>query len=198
MPLDIFQLMTVGEEISDYIGGPDAESLQCSDIHVQNSEFTGFGHNEDNDWSSLTSMFLVKAEFNDGSPSVVAYSYPATLFGTAFGFNSAGLAFSENAVFPKKIYPGFPTRSFVARDLYSSHSLASAIEKLKHTAVASGASFNIGSVKEQAIFNIELNGRLSNVHQVDTNYSHFNMYKHLNVSQYPDISTYARQVSHML
>ena len=64
---------------------PNIEIRISSKATVVNKDFIGYGHNEDNDWSSLTSMYFLKAKFDDGSPDFTAFVYPAMLAGTAFG-----------------------------------------------------------------------------------------------------------------
>lgn len=101
----------------------------CSDVLVQlPSGQVLLGHNEDADANDLNNTYVSSVTSSTGA-SFSAYTYPGQLPGGAFGFNSAGVFFSTNAVFPKDISLAGVPRNFLQRHLLDSSSVQDALTK---------------------------------------------------------------------
>jgi len=142
----------------------------------------------------------VQANFTDGSASYTAYHYPGFIAGNSFGFNSNGISASTNALSPVEVVIGGIGRQFIARDVLNATSLQDAFLKTIVPNRAYGFNINIASITEQRIINIEIAPETFASHEVlllqgntSNNYSHTNLYKILDVLQYPDNSSTARQ-----
>lgn len=131
-------------------------------------------------------------------PTGTQHIYPviilfANFVGFAYGWNSNGIVFSENAVSPTKVVIGGLGDNFLSRDLFSAVSIDDAIQKVSKKNRAYGFSLNIGDLSTLRLFNVEVAADGVGVYEVvKGNYSHTNMYQHLDVSQYPDPSSIAR------
>jgi hypothetical protein len=80
------------------------------------------------------------------------------------------------------------------RDALTSKTIDEAIARSTPDGRAYGYSINIGSASELRVVNLEVSPDVYAVWEVDVgNYSHFNMYKNLQVSQLQDTSTIHRQ-----
>ena len=64
------------------------------------------GHNEDGGVSDLNTVYFVRAVIRNSGKVVENFTvlcYAGELCGNAFGFNSLGLVFTVNALFPKDV-----------------------------------------------------------------------------------------------
>lgn len=209
----LFMLMFEDElgtfvEAGDVSRGADA----CSDVHLNSAGATILGHNEDSYYAVGEGIVLMDAtiEANERHEeySFVALQYPGYLPGVAFGFNSHHIAISCNGLFPVQASPTGLGSSWIARDLLGSVSLADAIGRARVQAPACGHSFNLLSFRSEdaqthVLTNIEIYTNGSTMLQIYAGESqpplvdegvffHFNMYRHTDVAQYPDISSIAR------
>jgi len=120
-----------------------------------------------------------------------SYFYPGYLPGLMYGWNQY-LTFSENAVFPVHINVGGLGDNLIGRDLLNAVSLQDAVSRAGVENRACGISINIGIINNGFIANIEFSADNISVYWIQGNYSHTNMYKHLNVDQYSDESSIHR------
>eukprot|EP01089_Gocevia_fonbrunei_P021705 TRINITY_DN8523_c0_g1_i2.p1 TRINITY_DN8523_c0_g1~~TRINITY_DN8523_c0_g1_i2.p1 ORF type:complete len:338 (-),score=64.81 TRINITY_DN8523_c0_g1_i2:75-1088(-) len=198
VPLSTIWLLNIQADLTailnrDQIGHPnDPES--CTDVMVSTSTDYLMGHNEDADAVVKQYAYLVTANFKGEPVSYTAYNYPGALAGNAFGFNSAGMVFSINALFPKKVQTTGIARQFIARAIYQAKSLDEVFHLLTSTKDrCTGFSLNVGSIHQSTIVNIEVGpGDLMGHHVVRGNYSHQNLYRYLPLSQHTSNSSEAR------
>jgi len=146
------------------------------------------GHNEDAEPDIKKYGYLLRVNNRHTNLTFTAYTYPGILSGNAWGFNNKGMVFSCNALFPETYLNGIP-RNIITRDVYDSHNFKEAIHKLSANKKATGFSFNLGSIEEKKLANIEVAPESINVMPVNTNYSHFNNYLRLKIKQHFDISS---------
>jgi len=170
-------------------------SKSCSDIFVKHRFDIGFGHNEDASPAIKNTAYLVTIKVEGGdSAKFMAYNYPGLLPGNAWGFNEHSVIFTCNEIDDWAVLIGGIGRNFVTRDLFNSKNLEDAIARVANIPNrATGWSLNLGSIKESKQYNVEIApGSELSVWEVKQNYSHFNMYRHLNVSDYTDESSVHR------
>jgi len=203
VPFHILFLVNLAEEIESIIPFSNKRfketggSTACTDIMVLTPNVHMIGHNEDNEpvvkrYSFMVNVTIVD-KFNNILTHFTAYNYPGYLAGNAWGFNSQ-VVFSTNAVSPRNLTLGGIARNFINRNIYESSSIDDAIKRIAQISNrASGFSLNIGQIGTKTIANIEVGPNSYSVKYVNESYYHFNMYRHLNISQYDDPSTDHRQ-----
>jgi hypothetical protein len=162
-------------------------------------------HNEDGGRINYGLTYLLEADVVDatvGDHSFTAYCYPGQLPTGAFGFNSFGVFFTTNGLFPKVIDSKAVPRHFVSRKALASPTTGSVIELLERTRVACGFSLNLGSTAEHhRLWNIEtaagddfsvleVSKHLSAADPSVPDYSfHMNEFLRLEAAQTPDPSS---------
>ncbi|PNG99413.1 hypothetical protein TSOC_014809, partial [Tetrabaena socialis] len=132
-----------------------------------------------------------------GHGSWFALTYAGELASTAFGANTAGVAFTLNALYPKEVQlPGLG-RNFLSRRLLDAVSVEEAMRVLQLEGQATGRSVNLISTREPlAVWNVEVGpGGTYDVVQLQDNswYFHANSYLRLPQHQRLDNSSLHRQ-----
>ncbi len=113
-----------------------------------------FSHNEDDEGYNDENTALIKYQYTDHW--VVGYTNAEKLTGCSFGFNSYGMVFSSNFIFPDgEIRTDNPSRFILARSLTHSRSVDDCLERIAAMRVASPFSFNILDSKSGRALNIE-------------------------------------------
>lgn len=125
----------------------------CTTVIVKKNDSVLFCHNEDNKNFTLENTALIK--YNYKNRFVIAYTNAERLAGSAFSYNSYGLAFSCNYIYGGETNLDNLSRYIVVRDLINSKSIDEIIEKLNKTNVASPFSMNILDTKTNDVLNIE-------------------------------------------
>jgi hypothetical protein len=127
---------------------------QCTDVFTNEGPTPAWGHNEDSGIYDQNHTYMVKARIysNDSTDGVlleefVAYTYAGSVAGKAFMWNSHGLLFSCNALFPKMpnfIDPFALPRQIHNRVVLRSASVDQAIQYTTALPSVCGFSLNIG------------------------------------------------------
>jgi hypothetical protein len=177
---------------------------QCSTIFINSDATLSLGHNDDwtQDWR-VTSYFVLAAERLPNATSAHlrwgTWVYPGYLPGNDLSFNSNGVVYSINSLFPRYYLPGGVGTAFVARDLLSSSDLADAQARAAHLGVSSAMSYNLGSWREQRLLELEVDTNGGPAHSACAEVAagitmfHGNQFVVLpNASQFPDKSTAER------
>jgi len=165
-----------------------------------------FGHNEDDDAENCKLSFMIVASFYanddwnklqmgvhvDSDIIITSYVNPGFLLGSTFGFNNYGLAFSGNELGPNDITLGGRGNYFILRDVYSSKSFEMVKSATYVRKRALGFSINVGDLNTKKLYNIEYTNSLIDVLEVIGNYSHQNIYRHLECDQDTDDSSVHR------
>jgi len=156
------------------------------------------GHNEDGDPIFKDYSYLVNATFYDENGNFesqhVAYYYTANLAGQSWGWNSHGIVFTDNTLFPNCVNMGVGD-TFFTRAAYDCSNISCVLNIINAHPRAHGLSFNVGSLAENTIINIEVNPSTLNVYTIAGNYSHENEYKHTpGINQSSDPSSTHRQM----
>ena len=194
----------------------------CSDVYAvdaadsrsgQKSRFA-HGHNEDWPGPIWQYWYWVAYTAAPGADflSCAGQVYPGGLVGWASSWNSYGIYVTQNSLFPTRTRAGGLSSAFAQRHALCGKSSASKgldaiVDAMTSRASStglgwsSGASINMISLRERRMLNVEVHERRHSVHEVamgvasGANYSHFNMYKHLEVgvADVPEPSTVHRQ-----
>merc|ERR1712232_1508292 len=99
----------------------------CSDAMHAGPNSTFLAHNEDGAKLNFNTSYFVTATVLDADGEVItrftAFAYPGVLPSSAFGFNSFGLAFTDNALHPVvRIGPGFVSQALLHRHMLEARS----------------------------------------------------------------------------
>lgn len=124
-------LLNMMDELGPLAHGAKWERVSaCSDLLLQRSDGSvAIAHNEDGGLDNLGATYVVTSSVQGSAASFTAYSYPGELAGGAFGFNTLGVFFSTNAVFPKDISLKGVPRNFLQRYLLDSVNVSDAIHR---------------------------------------------------------------------
>ena len=131
MSVTTVQLLNMMDELGPLAHGAKWERVSaCSDLLLQRSDGSvAIAHNEDGGLDNLGATYVVTSSVQGSAASFTAYSYPGELAGGAFGFNTLGVFFSTNAVFPKDISLKGVPRNFLQRYLLDSVNVSDAIHR---------------------------------------------------------------------
>ena len=126
----------------------------CTTVMMKNAQGEAFlSHNEDERGFFNNNTMLVR--FIYGDHWIVSYINAEQLIGSCFGFNSYGLVFSSNYLFPNHTDSNEISRYIYERYLTSTKSVADARERLQRMKVASPFSFNVVDTNTNEIYNFE-------------------------------------------
>jgi hypothetical protein len=134
----------------------------CSNLFYQDADGNVlFGHNEDGDPTMAgpgVGMVILHVNVNDPEYGdlynyTVGY-YLGMLPGWSFGFNSYGIVFDMNSLYPLQLGRGLGT-AFTSRDVFSAKNIDEAIAKAAPFGASLGISANIGSLDEGVWVNLE-------------------------------------------
>ena len=183
----------------------------CSDVYAV-SEGGGYAHGHNEDWPGPIWQFWYFVAYTAAPgaefESCAGMVYPGGLVGWAGTWNAHGVYLTQNSLFPRKTLEGGLSSAFMQRNaLCGTATAGKGLDAIigamtaPHAGVgwSSGASVNLVSLHERRMANVEVHEARHSVHEVRmdgaANYSHFNMYKHLEVgvADGPENSTLHRQ-----
>lgn len=213
VPLDTLLALSFQDELYvEYIRSVAPQSLKekadgCSNFFYQDaSGHIVYGHNEDGDPTMDRGMVTLHISLKD--PFYNSYYnytiggyYLGMLASWTFGFNSYGMVIDMNSVYPLAPDVGQGT-SWSSRDVFSAKNMADAIAKAAPSESTLGASFNIGSLKEQVWINLE--GGPSGLKKITNHtasvgqeyfFHHFNDYLRNNMYYHRSSSSKHREVN---
>ncbi|KAK3258357.1 hypothetical protein CYMTET_32594 [Cymbomonas tetramitiformis] len=178
----------------------DRRVSKCSSVFVNNQHTLALGHNDDwtQNWRGLAYWVLGTETQADGTKLRFAtWLYPGYLAGMDITYNSYGVVYSVNSLFPTKFEKGGLGTAFVARHLVSSTNLVDARRRATTLGVSSAISYNLGSIRERRLLELEVGtggGEANAILEIQPgrSYFHGNEFTVLNASQYPDTSTQKR------
>lgn len=156
----------------------------CSTMIYKNKDEIILGHNEDFDSIIGSNSYIIKARLDSGL-MFLSHAYPGILPGTSFGFNSNGIVYSVNNLTPPTNMIGVP-RHFLGRSLLEGESLNDAISRaFPSPPVSGGASYNVASLNEKIIANLETSSEDSSITNIENRYFHTNHYISKKFLDYP-------------
>jgi hypothetical protein len=179
---------------------PDAELgrvSKCSTVFVSGGDTLALGHNDDwtQNWRNLSYwIFGTEQQPNGATLSFGTWVYPGYLPGMDLSFNSHGLVYSVNSLFPKLFERGGIGTAFVARNLLAAGSIGDAVRRASMAGVSTAMSYNLGSTVERRLLQLEVNSRggadgYATRPVAHESYFHGNEFVVLDVPQYADNST---------
>eukprot|EP00665_Eupelagonemidae_sp_cell47_P004779 gene4778-966_t len=129
----------------------DRRPGKCSTAVIATDAVRALGHNDDwtQDWRGAA--YLVAANESRADGSVLRHGswvYPGYLPGMDVAWNSHGLVYTVNSLFPVDFQSGGVGTAFAARDLLGATSLADATRRASPATVASAMSYTLGSTAE--------------------------------------------------
>ncbi|MFX1259470.1 MAG: C45 family autoproteolytic acyltransferase/hydrolase, partial [Promethearchaeota archaeon] len=159
--------------IHNYFHMPRADNCSTGIFKYENK--TLIGHNEDmNPIMGKNAYFLFEKVEN--CPSFLVYSYPGILPGMAFGFNSNGIFFCCNGL-PDPTKSVGLSRIFIGRNIFEQKTIEDSILAAQgYTPRSGGVSYNIVSLKTNAVINLETTGNASYVTDIADRFFHTNHY----------------------
>lgn len=125
----------------------------CTTVALKKRGSVLFAHNEDDVGFIGEDVALVKYRYKDGF--VFAYTMASRMAGSAFAFNSSGMAFSSNNIYGGRSAPDNISRYIALRDIINSKSLNEVRQKLGAVEVASPFSLNALDVNTLEVSNFE-------------------------------------------
>jgi len=179
----------------------------CSDIYTVSDGNFNHGHNED--WEGVISKYWYFAKYiaapSANFESCAGLVYPGSVIGWAPTWNSHGMYLTQNSLFPLVNSDDGVSTVFAQASAICGKSGGKGqdaiVAELIRNQWSSGASVNLIDIKRKTMANVEVHRNKHSIYQVTngtttaTNYSHFNMYKHLapGTIQNPEASTVHRQ-----
>eukprot|EP01062_Namystynia_karyoxenos_P063149 TRINITY_DN55972_c0_g1_i1.p2 TRINITY_DN55972_c0_g1~~TRINITY_DN55972_c0_g1_i1.p2 ORF type:complete len:417 (+),score=160.45 TRINITY_DN55972_c0_g1_i1:68-1252(+) len=182
-PLDSVLTLNLMQELAALRPMDDAARrlLQkgCTDLHVISSSAAAMGHNED--WTLAIDGYITVGRVNQTRSEFLAFTYPGTLPGWAWGFNVHGVGMTSNTLWPFNGTVGAGI-FFPARAALDAPSVDAAAAVLTVPGQAQGESINLGSTADPARqLNIEVYPSGSDTLELrggGAYYFHTNVYRH--------------------
>ncbi len=147
----------------------------CSTVIFKTPTKIFIGHNEDHCKSMCDDSYYLHMKLPDNT-DIFSHSYPGCLPGFSNGFNSHGLVITCNSV-PDPIKEiGIP-RTFIGRWMLEATTIDEAVERAaKFVPRGGGVSYNIASLKEKRVVNLEITGNESALTEITERFFHSNHY----------------------
>ena len=123
-----------------------------------------FSHNEDDKNFTEENTALIRYEYEDFW--VIGYTMAEKLLGSSYAFNSAGLIFSTNYIYPVETHLEYLSRYVLSRRLMNAKSISEVFEILNEMKVASPFSLNVLSRKTLEAWNIEKDNERLYAHKI--------------------------------
>jgi hypothetical protein len=174
------------------LNSPAHREHGCSGIAINTAEQTLIAHNEDESKKLYRKGMFALVTMITKDTTITAFYYPGEILGTAYGWNSHGMYFSGNRLFPKPRPSEKIPLYFAVRAVYDARTIKEAARIIHATSHGSGWHYFIA--KGRRIVSIEqLYGRMSLV-EVKGRYCHTNHFIHKRFEKVlsPDASTKPR------
>ncbi len=172
-------------------GGTDG----CTTAYFKTADRAILAHNEDSSTMNLDNVALIRYKYDD--MTLVAYTSAIRLAGSAFAFNSHGMAFSSNHIFGGERDMDEISRFILLRDVINSASIDEAIDKVRSVDVASPFNLNLLDVRSARMCNVERDLHDLHVEYITSRYTHSNHFvtKPFDSARVPVNSVFRREKS---
>ena len=153
-------------------------NLGCSSVLLKNHDMQKLylGHNEDHEYYMARHSYLAKIDLDNGV-SFLSHLYPGCLAGPSFWLNSYGIGITGNAINEPKKPIGIP-KGLLDRAAVEVKNLSEALKILQTKDRSGGYGYNIFSLDEFSIFNLETTSKEYSIIPVNSHYVHTNHYIH--------------------
>jgi len=193
------------EELLQFVADSEIPSERrrqgrCSTAYVATEDTTAFGHNDDWDRDWRNASYLISGVEVGASGQMLrrwtSWTYPTYLPGMDITFNDHGVVYTVQSLFPKSFPRSGVGTAFVARYLLEATSLEDAVLRASDPRVAAAMVYNLGSVSERRMVELEVNSR-GQVYRRDVTRPSFhgNQFVLANVSQFPEKSSTHRSLT---
>lgn len=172
-------------------GGTDG----CTTAYLKTPRTAMLAHNEDSSTMNIDNVALVRYDYGDRQ--LLAYTSAIRLAGSAFAFNSDGMAFSSNHIFGGARDMNEISRFILLRDVINSRSIDEAKDKVRRIDVASPFNLNMLDMNTMTLVNIERDLHDLHVETISDRYTHSNHYvtKPYDVERVPANSVFRKKKS---
>lgn len=193
VPRQLTMVLSLKHELTFLARGN--RSLECTDVLIHSKDTAVVAHNEDGNALVESTGYFVNATFKGKGrgrtlgTNFVAFQYPASVLGHAFGYNEHGVVTSMNAVFPSEVNVNGVGCYFLSRSILDSQSTQNAVERARAPVRAYGTSNNVGSAASHDVVNIETSPDAIAVSSPSPLAFHMNEYLHAKTAQHKDPSS---------
>ena len=157
--------------------------IGCSTVMMRDNQQILLGHNEDHEYNLARSSYIVKVTQDNGF-HYLSHLYPGCLAGPSFWMNSEGFGLSANAMNESEKPIGIP-KGLLDRAAVDSRTLQGLLKVLQFNNRSGGYSYNIFSMHDFILLNLETTSRNSHKTLVDSKFCHTNHYIGANFSHIP-------------
>lgn len=140
-------------------------------------------HNEDGGPEELNDCGLLRVE-PDGAPGFVAFLYPGSVPGTAFGINDRGLVVTVNNIRARDKPPGVP-RMVLGRAMLGCRTLDEAVGLIRRVPRAGGFHFAMAQAGDARLLSVEFTGDRVSAVEVTQPMAHANHLIHKEMAGVP-------------
>ncbi len=144
----------------------------CSTVILKKQDKIILAHNEDHETVLGELAYLLIVELQDG-PSFLAYTYPGCMPGYSFSFNSHGIIMSANAMPDPDNQIGVP-RHLLDRSMLEANNIEDALKRILMPQRSGAFSYNLVSMKDKRIINLEITSKKHHVTEIQDKYFHTN------------------------
>eukprot|EP00930_Biecheleria_cincta_P023815 TRINITY_DN17135_c0_g1_i4.p1 TRINITY_DN17135_c0_g1~~TRINITY_DN17135_c0_g1_i4.p1 ORF type:complete len:295 (+),score=29.83 TRINITY_DN17135_c0_g1_i4:279-1163(+) len=187
------------EEFSQWISTSRLQG-HCTDAYAVNTTggVTAIGHNDDWGvyWRNATYFVIASALDSNGAVKFRfgSWVYPGYLPGMQLNWNSHGLIWTVNSLFPKSYRSSGVGTAWVARHMAEASSIDDLIARAADPRVSTAMNYNLGNLNLKQLWNLEVTtGGRKALRQILGPYVHANQFKLMDVEQFPEPSSEHRQ-----
>lgn len=144
-------------------------------------------HNEDGDPAMMAQCCLARIR-TPGAPEIVAFAYPGSLPGNAFGVNGAGLAVTVNNVRVRDGRAGVP-RMLVGRAALDCRSIDAVIARVSSLPRGGGYNLNLAAAGDPRLIGLEFTATGFSTETIDRPSIHANHLIHPDLADLPQVVT---------
>ena len=171
LPLEQIFLWNCRGDLTPFI------SEGCTTVCVPSADGAFLGHNEDGDPNLRPHCFISKREPGGNYPGYTAFTYPASINGHTFAFNTAGLVQLVDNIRSLEYGDGVP-RQFLCRAILDCHRLEDAVVTLKDCPRAGSFHHMLAQAGAQGTLSIEYTPQEVSTEWLHSPYGHTNHFIH--------------------
>lgn len=189
------------EELLIYLpsDAPVKRRGHCTTVYAFDKEkgVAAMAHNDDwmQNWREVSYYILATVLNSDKSVKMKwsSWVYPGYLPGVDINFNSHGVAFTANSLFPVQYLVQGVGTAWIMRHMLESNSVQELLMRATDRRAAAAMSYNVGNISSGEMMNIEANaGGHYVAHHVTGPDFHVNQFIHTDVPQYSEESSTCR------
>lgn len=199
VPLKRFLVNQLREEFSQWVSTGSRQG-HCTDAYAVNETggATALGHNDDWGvyWRNATYFVIATALDINGAAKFRfgSWVYPGYLPGMQMNWNSRGLIWTVNSLFPKSYRSSGVGTAWVARHMAEASSIDDLVARAADPRVSTAMNYNLGNLHLRQLWNLEVTtGGEKALRRIREPYVHTNQFKVLDVDQFAEPSSDHRQ-----